>query len=494
MAKKEKFLEDAAIRVMYFLNTMDSFLIFSAMAYYLCSALPLLKGNILVSFAAPPPAVLFFMIVLYLGLKCGDFYPSFLLFIPAGMLLLAPLDREMGAHLISIVSVIFIYTSCVQIIFMGIPMSLAARKPDIPFRMYLNSFLILSPTTMSMPLTVIYLTFIIYGSRTVSGALTAPFSLFFLGAFVIACIIVHRTKRTNMPLVPHHPEPSGAIFKRVMLLNIDGLSSHALEKSGAGFLKAVERVFCSIRGGARTVFRALTNPAFVSIMTGADPATHGVTSNNVGQKIRVEALPDFIETRLYGSMHVRHFSRESWNVKVFSLVELGFREADEAMMEELRQDIIENPSTALWIADLSQADYAGHAWGGYSRRHYEAIERIDSLIRDFILWLEAQGLLDDSLIIISSDHGLFIAEHSFLLSAHEEYVPLMFIGKGIFPGEFSFPVSIMDICANIAYFLGQRYCKSDRGRVFEDIHKAGEGSDAFSMRVASVTSQATNRR
>ena len=78
-------------------------------------------------------------------------------------------------------------------------------------------------------------------------------------------------------------------------------------------------------------------------------------------------------------------------------------------------------------------------------------------------------MFDDSLVIISSDHGLFIGEHSFILHPQEEFVPLIFVGQGISAAQITEPVSIIDIAANISYALGIPYCLDSRGRVFSEI-------------------------
>ena len=270
----------------------------------------------------------------------------------------------------------------------------------------------------------------------------------------------------------------------MILLNIDGLSYSAFKKSQANFLIALEREFCGVKQGAKTVYRALTNPAFVSMLTGTSPLVHGIKNNSFGQKIAVEALPDFIPARLYGSMHVSHFSRKNWEVKTFSLVEFGYDKADGFMMKELKQDMLKYSQEKLWVVDLSQVDYAGHAWGSYSREYYQAIAMTDCLIKDFIRWLQEEKLLEETLVVISSDHGLFIVEHSFLLFKVEEFVPLIFLGKGIFPLEFTFPVSIMDICPNISFALGQRYCNNDSGRVFPGLFNKSEESHSFQQRLS----------
>ena len=56
--------------------------------------------------------------------------------------------------------------------------------------------------------------------------------------------------------------------------------------------RRLEKEGTSVENGAQTVYRALTNPAFASILTATPPTVHGVKNNNFGQSIRVQGLPD----------------------------------------------------------------------------------------------------------------------------------------------------------------------------------------------------------
>ena len=75
---------------------------------------------------------------------------------------------------------------------------------------------------------------------------------------------------------PFQPTPERPVCKRVILLNIDGLSWYAFQKADMPFLKGQLARAAYAPRGAITVYRALTNPAFASILTGAPPAVHGM--------------------------------------------------------------------------------------------------------------------------------------------------------------------------------------------------------------------------
>jgi len=470
-------LEDIAVRVMYFFNTMDTYMIFSVLIYILgwysvsLSGLPELtglfppfQGNILLSLTAA--------IILYIMLRLADFHP---LFIPFSLLGLAGLivsgQLALETCLIQLAG-FFVITSFIQIVFMGLPMGMASRSFMVPFRIYLNSFIIIAPTTISLPLTLYYQVFL---AGAASGIARSPglVSLVFVVFIGVSVLLVRRYRKKGFIPGTDHPESPRLIFERVIILNVDGLSKRAFDAGNAPFMKSLERKYASVDRGARTVYRALTNPAFASILSGVEPARHGVKNNNFSQSIRTEALPDIVPARLYGSIHVRHFSRPEWDVTVVSLVDEGYRRADEVMLKKLREDILaDEGEVRLWVADLSEVDYCGHAWGSYSRKMARAVAHVDDLVKGFFSWLEEEKLLGDTMVIISSDHGLFIGEHSFILHPQEELVPLVFVGSGIEAFKIPEPVSIIDIAANISYALGIPYCRGSRGRVFPGIFSA----------------------
>jgi predicted AlkP superfamily pyrophosphatase or phosphodiesterase len=154
-------------------------------------------------------------------------------------------------------------------------------------------------------------------------------------------------------------------------------------------------------------------------------------------------------------------------------VELGARAAEERLFGQLRSDVAGRPELRLFIADLSEVDFTGHSYGSYSRAYREAAARADAHIRDFYLWLEESGHLEDCTVIVSSDHGLWINDHSYLLSEQEKYTPLLFLGPRVRRYRLGGQPSILDINANISYLLGVPYNQHSRGRVYPEAFLSG---------------------
>ena len=108
--------------------------------------------------------------------------------------------------------------------------------------------------------------------------------------------------------------------------------------------------------------------------------------------------------------------------------------SDDVMMEWLKDDLVNRTETRLFVADLSEVDFLGHAYGSESRQYLEAIGRAGERIAQFLAWLDEKDSLKTA-VIVSSDHGMVAIDHSYLLFDAEKYVPLFFFGHGVKKGK-----------------------------------------------------------
>jgi predicted AlkP superfamily pyrophosphatase or phosphodiesterase len=261
------------------------------------------------------------------------------------------------------------------------------------------------------------------------------------------------------------PPATERVVDRVVVLNIDGCRLDRFREAQLPLEAQLRTCATYFENGATTVYRALTNPAFVSILTGTTPDVHGVHDNNLGRRIAVEGLPDIVETILYGSMHVKHFSKPHWSTRIVSLPVHSVYRSDDVMLEWLKDDLLQRRDVRLFVADLSEVDFLGHAYGSESRQYLEAIRRAGTRIEKFLAWLEQNDSLKTA-VVVSSDHGMVVIDHSYLLFDAEKYVPLFFFGHGVTAANpLSYQTSIMDIAPTISYLLGTKYPESCHGRV-----------------------------
>lgn len=456
--------EGAMVRVMYFATTLDSFVVCAAVATL---AVSYLRHPVTPSWIA----ILIGSAVVYAAFKIADFYPTFILCFPVFGFLLAKTSGFSFGSLGRLALLNFGLAALIQLVFQDTPHMVASRDATVPARMFLNSFLTLAPTTLSLPVAGSY-ALLLSATAYYHPLLSNSSGIGYYATILAAAVCVRWLRPKTFVPVPHQPPNERPLSQRLVIFNLDGFSLNAFRRAKMPFLNKMAEEHATASEGAMTVYRALTNPAFASIITGAPPTVHGVSNNNFGQPIRAEGLPDIVSARLYGSIHVSHFSKPHWRVRWFSLVGLGAERTEEVVFETLKRDILDEPDTRLFIVDVSETDFIGHSYGTYSRQYLSAGDKADKLIEGFCGWLKQQGLYDDFTMIISSDHGMFITDHSYLLSSHEIYTPLIFFGSAIAPhSRITGKISIMDINANVSYILGVRYNSDSAGRVFDFIYK-----------------------
>lgn len=91
---------------------------------------------------------------------------------------------------------------------------------------------------------------------------------------------------------------------------------------------------------------------------------------------------------------------------------------------------------------------------------YDAeIRDVDDLLGGLLAEWEEMGLLDDTLVVIASDHGDEFYEHGQVYHAHSLYdellhVPLIMVGPGIVPGTHKRQVGLIDVSPTILSALG----------------------------------------
>lgn len=449
--------EEFAVRVMYFMTTIDSFVPMAGAAAWL--AVSFIFGTVWTPWAAVSFA---------LTLACftvANYYPTFVFGVPVWLATLLLQGGVGGTQAAALCGVCLLLGAMTQMVFQGTPHVVASRDRTVIWRMLASSTFSLAPTTLSLPVPWLFSSVLAINLAATPAAPDGWYALHYAALLAVAAVVRLTSPRTYVPET-FQPKAERPVCKRVILLNIDGLSWYAFQKADMPFLKGQLARAAYAPRGAITVYRALTNPAFASILTGAPPAVHGIRNNNLGQRLTHDALPDLCPAKLYGSVHMKHFSKPHWDVQWFSLVELGARATEEHLFAQLRNDVAERDDLRLFIADISEADFTGHSYGSYSRQYLEAANRADAHIRDFYHWLEETGRLDDCTIIVSSDHGLWVNDHSYMISEQEKFTPLIFLGPHVRPCRFDGQPSIMDINANVSYLLGLRYNADSKGRVY----------------------------
>ena len=463
-----QYIENFGVRVIYLFNTINSFCVLS-------SIFALLLTYLIIPFPVFIIPMIGMGIICFAIMKIADWHPYYM---PCALISLGFLFFIYGSgylmYLTALIGVVIFYLG-VLLVINGGPQVIVGRDISIPFRMLAQCFTTIVPTTLSLPVSVLFGFFLACMVLFTENALQNSMSLYpllvTLLVNLVCSFIVRKYLPDNIPANQYRPEqPISKAFKKVVILNIDGARWDMVQKLDLPTLSRLKRDGTHVKNGLLTVYRALTNPAFGTILTGARPQEHGIFDNNIGQSLKVEGLGDLVKITIYGCMHMKHFAKEGWKTKIVSLPEIGIQRSDDVAMEWLLNDLRTDKETRLFVFDYSEADFCGHSYGGQSHQYQEALKKVDGRISKVLDVIETLDDCQDIAIIVCSDHGIHNLDHGYRLFQGESYVPCFFYGKRIKRGYvIEKEGMINDICLTTAWMLGEKYPANAQGQVFDEV-------------------------
>jgi predicted AlkP superfamily pyrophosphatase or phosphodiesterase len=254
----------------------------------------------------------------------------------------------------------------------------------------------------------------------------------------------------------------------VVVLGFDGLSPD-------GILKARTPVFHDLmrRGAftlhARGVIPTVSSPNWASMIMGAGPAEHGVTSNDwkptkfeiapvcagpTGTFPTVFSLARQQRPRLVtGVFHDWDDFARLVEPDAVDVLKNG-NGPDETLA--LAIDFIRQRKPALTFVHFDHVDHAGHEHGHGSPEYYAAVEKADALTGKMLAALDEAGIASRTVVLVTSDHGGVGKKHGASTMAELE-IPWILYGQGVAAGrELRKPVRTYDTAATVARLLRLR--------------------------------------
>ncbi len=298
----------------------------------------------------------------------------------------------------------------------------------------------------------------------------------FTAVLALASALVHQRFFDWKPVYPSEPtldvNGGAPLAKRVIVVVIDGCRLDRFREAKKPYLERM------MEGGTvydtvETVYPARTVVCFSSMLTGAAPEAHGITSNLVLKLgLRVESVFDVLRRagkvgRLVGIAHLIDAFGEDDVASVTSVAHND--KIDQNLIAAARREM-EAHDPELLVLQLLAVDQNGHVRGTAYPEYVERIEITDRLIEGFMSWCEDRGYLEDTAVILMADHGQGkgIGAHGHL-SEGERFVPFAMWGSGIVGGRtVEKPASILDLAPTICYLLGIEPPKGSTGRVLRD--------------------------
>ncbi len=298
----------------------------------------------------------------------------------------------------------------------------------------------------------------------------------FTAAVGIASYLIHRRFfdwKPEYPAEPTRDVNGGApLAKRVIVVVIDGCRLDRFREAEKPYL---ERMMDggTVYESVETVYPARTVVCFSSMLTGAAPERHGISSNLVLKLgLKVESIFDVL--RKYGKVGrlvgIAHLIDAFGHDDVASVTSVAHNDKIDQNLKAAAKRELDEHDPDLLVLQLLSVDQNGHTRGTYYPEYVERIEITDRLIEGFMRWCEERGYLKDATVILMADHGqgIGIGAHGHL-SEGERFVPFAMWGSGIAKGRvISEPRSILDLAPTIGYLLGIGPPEGSTGRVLTE--------------------------
>lgn len=254
--------------------------------------------------------------------------------------------------------------------------------------------------------------------------------------------------------------------EHVVVIGIDGLSPDGLKRAKTPHMDRLMRDG-AVSWKARAVMPSSSSANWASMIMGAGPEQHGITSND-WQPDKF-SLPPVV--RGPGGIYPTMFSvlreqRPQARSAAFydwdgfgRLMELEIADAQ----RHVKGPEAATRAAAAWIREhkphlfflqLDHVDGAGHKAGWISADYDRAVELADRLVGEVLAALEAAGIREKTVVIIGSDHGGLEKKHGGDSQAEME-IPLVFSGPGVRRGHtIQGPVNVYDVAPTVVRLLG----------------------------------------
>lgn len=311
---------------------------------------------------------------------------------------------------------------------------------------------------------------------TNSFVMKRPLLLLFALLFLTSCLLAVSTTQPSPTAIPVYTvtatpflpptetippdvvlQPTATSISRptrVLILSIDGLRPDAIDLTPMQNLKALMQVG-AYSLVAQTISPSVTLVSHSSMLTGLCPEDHGVYWN------------DYIPGLGYAN-----------GIDIFDLAQAaGLRTVMVVGKEKLRQ-VTEPESTDVYefindrdvviaarVAELipqgfdlmfvhfPTPDWMGHAYGWLSSEQLSVLYRADEALQTILNTLENAGMREDTLIIVTADHGGHGTTHG-TRQLEDMTIPWIIAGPGVRHAVLPTNINTTDTAATAAWALG----------------------------------------
>ena len=236
-------------------------------------------------------------------------------------------------------------------------------------------------------------------------------------------------------------QTSFGAYEHVFIIGIDGAGSFIQDGTTPNF----NRIFAdgAVDYRTRTEMVTISAQNWGSILSGVSYLKHGLTNDKAKQKERAHdtAFPSVFTLARQAFPDAELASFVNWVPINHGIIEndIGVTKHNNGDDAQLTEDICKyfNDGNApkLFFVQYDSVDHVGHDEGSRSANYFKQIETVDGYLGKVYDCIEANGLMENGLFIVVSDHGHMISGGHFGLTMRETMTTLAVKGKTVIGGS-----------------------------------------------------------
>jgi predicted AlkP superfamily pyrophosphatase or phosphodiesterase len=253
-----------------------------------------------------------------------------------------------------------------------------------------------------------------------------------------------------------------------LIISIDGLRPDAIA------LAPMPNLLALMQNGAysltaQTIFPSSTLPSHASMLSGLCPAKTGVDWNDYlpergyakGTDLFDVAHAAGLKTVMFVGKEKLSQITEPASLDVFHYINDRDVIIAQRITDEFPADF------GLMFVHFPTPDAMGHVYGWMTPQYISVVQHADEAIGTLLKDLDDNGLRQDTLVIVTADHGGHDQTHGSRLT-EDMTIPWVVNGPGVRPGPLTSPIQTTDTAATAAWALGlPRPAEWDGWPVFE---------------------------
>jgi uncharacterized protein YjdB len=271
-----------------------------------------------------------------------------------------------------------------------------------------------------------------------------------------------KVDRTDVNLVKEKLAPyrNDFLYKRVVFIGIDGAGNGV--KDPQANVVNIQKIMSEGAGTyeAKAMLPTISGQNWGSMLHGVVPSKHGLNNGNIGNPYpEKNPYPSYMKLLKQERPMLNQASFTTWSPINKGIIEdsAGAYKVNGGNDNNTTQKTVdyikaEGKNSRNIFVHLDEVDGAGHNYGYGSLKWYEALQKADQHVGQIVEALEEEGLMKDSLIIVTTDHGGKGSGHGGS-SSEEQTIFWTAKGNSIKPGTVLSDVENIDTAAVVAHAL-----------------------------------------